>query len=399
MGLGIVVGLRRGALLIATLALGLVLAAPAAAATLAGALGAQMKKSSRASGAFVVDAATGKTLYALRQGDRRMPASVEKLWTTSTALTRLGPNFRLKTRVLARADLGVDGVLQGDLFLKGGGDPTLGDYGIRVLADDLYGEGLRKISGSVVGDESYLDARRGVPSSDYGWSPDVEPLSALTYLRNVSHGYVLNPPLNAAQGFAQALKAKGITIAKSARAARTPSGARQLAALNSIPLKTLVQRTNTPSDNFYAETLVKDLGRRLGGVGSTTAGARVVHAQALEFGAKPTMVDGSGLSRRDRSSPRQIVTLLRAMRTNGAFRSSLAIAGRTGTLADRMRGTAAQSSCRAKTGTLHDVSALAGYCFTRSGRTLAFAILMNRVYPTSARNLQDAMAVAMVTKG
>jgi D-alanyl-D-alanine carboxypeptidase/D-alanyl-D-alanine-endopeptidase (penicillin-binding protein 4) len=268
-----------------------------------------------------------------------------------------------------------------------------------VLAGNLYGEGLRKVSGAVVGDESYLDSRRGVPSSYYRWSPDVEPLSGLTYKRNVFHGYVSNPPLNAAQGLARALEARGVKITRAPKAMTTPKGSRQLAVLNSIPLKTLVLRTNTPSDNFYAETLVKDLGRQLGTSGSTAAGARIVRAQAAKLGVGPTMVDGSGLSRRDRSSPRQVVTLLRAMRGNAAFRSSLAIAGKTGTLADRMRGTAAQSSCRAKTGTLNDVSALAGYCFTKSGRTLAFAIMMNGVYPDSARRLQNAMAVAMVKQG
>jgi D-alanyl-D-alanine carboxypeptidase/D-alanyl-D-alanine-endopeptidase (penicillin-binding protein 4) len=78
-----------------------------------------------------------------------------------------------------------------------------------------------------------------------------------------------------------------------------------------------------------------------------------------------------------------------------ALDSSLPVAGRNGTLYNRMRGTAAQDRCHAKTGTLHDVSALAGFCNTTGGERVAFAFLMNRVYPSSARALQDKMTVAL----
>ena len=78
-----------------------------------------------------------------------------------------------------------------------------------------------------------------------------------------------------------------------------------------------------------------------------------------------------------------------------AFRDSLPVAGRDGTLYDRMRRGPARGRCRAKTGTLSDVSALSGYCESRSGDTYAFSILMNGVYPTSARRLQDRMVQAI----
>ena len=69
--------------------------------------------------------------------------------------------------------------------------------------------------------------------------------------------------------------------------------------------------------------------------------------------------------------------------------------GRNGTVYNRMRGTAAQDRCHAKTGTLRDVSALAGFCTTTGGERVAFAFLMNRVYPSAARVLQDRMTVAL----
>jgi D-alanyl-D-alanine carboxypeptidase/D-alanyl-D-alanine-endopeptidase (penicillin-binding protein 4) len=157
----------------------------------------------------------------------------------------------------------------------------------------------------------------------------------------------------------------------------------------------LVRLMNPPSDNFIAETFVKVLGAQFGDSGSTPAGTAIVRDALAELEIEPRVVDGSGLSRSDRTSPREVVTMLRAMDGEAAFTGSLAVAGRTGTLSTRMRGTRAQDRCRAKTGTLRDVSALAGYCTTRRGGAVAFAFLMNYVSPYSARILQDRMANAL----
>jgi D-alanyl-D-alanine carboxypeptidase/D-alanyl-D-alanine-endopeptidase (penicillin-binding protein 4) len=152
---------------------------------------------------------------------------------------------------------------------------------------------------------------------------------------------------------------------------------------------------NPPSDNFMAETLVKVLGAQFGALGSTAEGAAVVRDELAEIDVLPQIVDGSGLSRGDRTTPRDVVELLQAMYADAAFTGSLAVAGRSGTLTTRMRGSAAQDRCRAKTGTLRDVSALAGYCTTLSGGNVAFAFLMNYVNPYGARRLQDRMTAAL----
>jgi D-alanyl-D-alanine carboxypeptidase/D-alanyl-D-alanine-endopeptidase (penicillin-binding protein 4) len=110
---------------------------------------------------------------------------------------------------------------------------------------------------------------------------------------------------------------------------------------------------------------------------------------------RPTLVDGSGLSRSNRASPRQVITLLREMAGDEHFLGSLAVAGRTGTLDDRMRKSAARGRCFAKTGTIIGVSNLAGYCVSRSGARTAFAFLMNNVNIYGARRLQDRMAAAL----
>jgi D-alanyl-D-alanine carboxypeptidase/D-alanyl-D-alanine-endopeptidase (penicillin-binding protein 4) len=113
-------------------------------------------------------------------------------------------------------------------------------------------------------------------------------------------------------------------------------------------------------------------------------------------------VDGSGLARGNRASPFRIVRLLTAMSTRDefiSFRDSLPIAGRDGTLYDRMRRGPARGRCQAKTGTLSNVSSLSGYCDARSGDTYVFSILMNGVYPLGARRLQDRMLQAIAKYG
>ena len=157
---------------------------------------------------------------------------------------------------------------------------------------------------------------------------------------------------------------------------------------------------NQPSDNYIAEMLIKGLGaavRRRGLDRGRRHGDRARRSRA--FGITPDDRSTAPASRRaNRTTPREVVELLKSMdesEAGAAFDESLAVIGRNGTLYNRMRGTAAQDRCHAKTGTLHDVSALAGFCNTTGGERVAFAFLMNRVYPGSARALQDRMTVAL----
>jgi D-alanyl-D-alanine carboxypeptidase/D-alanyl-D-alanine-endopeptidase (penicillin-binding protein 4) len=174
-----------------------------------------------------------------------------------------------------------------------------------------------------------------------------------------------------------------------------------LASVDSPPMETLVRLMNKPSDNFFAEMLLKDLAMQAKGVGTTGAGARVAAGFARRLGARARIVDGSGLSRGNRASPYRVVRLLTAMYNRDeseAFFDSLSIAGRDGTLKDRMRRGRARGRCHGKTGTLSNVSALSGYCEARSGDTYAYSILMNGVYPTGARRLQDRMLQAIAAE-
>jgi D-alanyl-D-alanine carboxypeptidase/D-alanyl-D-alanine-endopeptidase (penicillin-binding protein 4) len=385
--------------------LALLLAPAADAAGLAGtkrALARQMARAGASSGAYVVDVDSGRVLYSKRANVARMPASVQKLYTSSTALLLYGADGRLTTEVFAGSLPDATGTMVGDLVLRGGGDPTFGSAATDALAAQLAAGGLVRVVGRVIGDESEFDAFRGVPSSRYAPTSDVGPLSALAF----NHGrtgkrrpyWQRTPAWFAADQFTKALRRAGVKVTRKPRAGLLPAGMTPLATWTSPPMATIVRWMNQPSDNFIAETLLKGLGAKFGEVGSTAAGSAVVSSTVRRFGVAPAVVDGSGLSRYDRTTPRQVVRLLAGMDASEVaeeFDASLAVVGRNGTLYRRMRGTPAQDRCHAKTGTLHDVSTLAGFCTTVGGQRLAFAFLMNRVWPLSAHALQDRMTVAL----
>jgi serine-type D-Ala-D-Ala carboxypeptidase/endopeptidase (penicillin-binding protein 4) len=386
------------------------LACPVAAAgaandqRLAGVIAAQMRSAGGASGAWVADAETGKHVYGLASDVRRAPASVQKLLTTTTTLERFGEDERLKTVVRSAAPVGENGVVAGNVYLQGFGDPSFGAAAMAVLASRVKAAGIERIDGRVVGDDTYFDARRGLPWTDFRISIDVGPLSALSFnegtLRGFGGGFQPNPPLFVAQRLKAWLSARGVAVKRAARAGNTPPAADLVASVRSPTIRKLARRTNQPSDNYYAETLLKGLGARFGGSGSTTAGAGVVRHFTETLGVSSQIADGSGLSRANAISPAAVGRLLLAARERPWFRSferSLPLAAHTGTLRKRMRRTAAAGRCRAKTGTLRGVSAIAGYCRSRAGRTFAFALLMNAVNIYRARAAQDRIAAALAS--
>ena len=366
------------------------------------ALDRQMRHAGTGSGAYVVDLDSGRELYNRGADIARIPASVNKLYTTATALTRFGPDGQLVTEVLGGAQPDELGVLAGNLYLRGGGDPTFGRRQARRLARVLTGSGLTEVTGRVIGDESRFDPLRGGPASGFATSVWVGPLSALTFNRGLTverrPSFQRRPALYAAQQFERALKRAGVDLGRRARAGVAPVDAVLLGEWASPPMASRIARTNRPSDTFMAETLAKALGAEFAANGSTAAGTGVIRAFASRFGARPRIVDGSGLSRRNATTPRDVVELLAGIDDSevaAEFHRSLAVAGVSGTLDERMRHSAARGRCRAKTGTLIGVSALAGYCDARAGARLGFAFLMNGVTVLGAHPLQDRMTAAL----
>jgi D-alanyl-D-alanine carboxypeptidase/D-alanyl-D-alanine-endopeptidase (penicillin-binding protein 4) len=365
-------------------------------------------------GLAVRNIVTGKLICSLNPKKKRSLASNMKIFTTVTALGRLGPSFRMQTRVFVSGRVNDRGVLKGDLYLRGGGDPSLGTTSflrafsggagsqINRLARMVRKAGIKRVTGRVYGDATVFDRLRGVADSGYSTSPWIGPLSGLSInagYRNESFAsFSSNPARLAAKTLALRLRANGVRIRTAVALRKVPgSSNRPVARLRSPRMAWMAGVTNLNSNNFFAEMLLKYLGAAFRGQGTTAAGASVAQRYAnRSFGARVHPVDGSGLTISNRSSAFDLVKLLSQARTRSfgkAFYESLPVAGRSGTLADRMRGSAAEGRCRAKTGTLTGVSALSGYCFSRSGRRYAFSILMNGVYSTdSARAAQDRIA-------
>jgi serine-type D-Ala-D-Ala carboxypeptidase/endopeptidase (penicillin-binding protein 4) len=378
----------------------LVLAAAGWAATpqqrLGKALSAGIASAGPSSGAYVVDLTTDQPLYSYKITTGRLPASVEKLYTTSTALLRFGPSATLTTSIYGSGSVDSAGVFHGTLYLRGGGDPTFGSasfdhtlYGtgasVQRLAASLRAAGITGVQGQIVGDGSYFDGRRGTPATGFAASIEVEGLLAgLSFNRGWASSdgsvYQSRPTLFAAQQLASALPAAHVAVqpGTTVTTGRTPSSAQLRAAVHSPPIATLLELTNTPSDNYFAETLLKDIGARFGGAGTTAAGAAVVRSEvASQFGVQPHLNDGSGLSYYDSTSPLQVVKLLTNMASDTPFTNSLAVVGQSGTLQTIDQGTRAQGRCRGKTGTLAAVANVVGYCQAADGHTLAFAFLVN----------------------
>lgn len=384
----------------------LLLAAPAYAVDARGLSTKLSRESGRLganAGAYVVDLGSGRTLYSRNPDKRLVPASNQKLFTTAATLLTFGGTSRRETQVIAGlidADEPEEVATVGELYLVGSGDPSFGTRDLSRLASQLRKAGVRRVVGSVVGDESLFDGLRG--SVDSGFRPDFNLAGQLGSLV-VSHGATdgVSPGRLAAAKLQSILARRGVRFGRSARTGQAPAAAQDVLATDRSPLiSSLVRATNQPSDNFYAEMLMKLVGsEESDGPATTSAGAAAVRRQMVELGLSPTIADGSGLSRRNQTTARQVVTLLRAMQDGGEatpWLASLTVAGRNGTLRRRMRGSAAQDRCRGKTGTLRGVSALSGYCTTTGGRTVAFSFIENGV-GFGAKAVEDRMVAAVAT--
>lgn len=335
------------------------------------------------------------------------PASVQKLTTAAAALDLLGPDFRFRTRAVTAVAPTPGGTVTGDLTLVGSGDPQLltGSYrayrkvaddrvvtSLDALADQVVASGMTRVTGRVVGDESRYDDVRTVPSwpARYVSQEQAGPLSAL----DVDNGYVITaegdtttrrraerPAANAAAAFTALLRIKGVRVDGDADQGTAPATAVEVASITSDPLSEIVADMLAYSDNHSAEMLAKELGVSQGSGGSTAAGVAAITQWRIDHQlAAPgvTTVDGSGLDPTDAETCANIVALLDgAGGRSGLIAAGLPIAGTTGTLKFRFRDTAATGRLRAKTGTLANVTSLAGFVDLPGGGTATFAYVAN----------------------
>ncbi len=354
-------------------------------------------------GALAVDLATGLPVYSHNLRLPLIPASNEKLAVTYAALLAFGPAYRFETEVIGEGEQ--EGALwRGDLVLKGYGDPTLSTLRLHALAAQVRAYGITRVSGRLVGDESFFDSKRTAS----GWRRsffinESAPLSALTADRGRYRGRTSrNPAQAAAELFREALLAAGVSITGRTVMGKGADDALPLASTSSLPLLHVLRFMNRESDNFTAEVLLKQLGTQLTDQGTTFAGSAVVRQilaeQEIPLGGV-RIVDGSGLSRLNRLTPATLVAMLQKGYADPLLRevllSALPVAGRTGTLRRRMRGSPAAGRVMAKTGTTREASALSGYV----KRRYVFAILQNGspISAYSARRAQDRFAAVLAT--
>ena len=365
----------------------------------------------------------GRTIYARNPTVPLIPASTMKIATAAASVKRLGADFHYTTEVRAAA-APTEGTVAGDLWMVGAGDPLLAtaDFAsvagyqerprlatpLETLADRVVAAGVRRVEGRVVGDESRYDAQRYVPSWNPGYAtePEVGPQSALT----VNGGFAQwrpeavpapSPAVNAAAVLTGLLRSRGVAVGGDGTEGRAPPGDTAVATIDSPPLSDMVAVLLQESDNLTAELLVKELGVRFGGEGSTRAGLEVLRATLDGLGLPEeamSSADGSGLDRSDRLTCELLQGTLAADGEQGVVSRGLPVAGRNGTLARRFAGSPADGKVRAKTGSLRGVTGLSGWTTTLDGRSLQFSLLANELPSERAgTSLQDRVVSALAT--
>jgi D-alanyl-D-alanine carboxypeptidase/D-alanyl-D-alanine-endopeptidase (penicillin-binding protein 4) len=384
----------------------------------------------------VSDTRNGHMAYALSADAAVPPASTAKLVTAAAALTALGPDAVFRTRTML-------GPLSGTtrtVTLVGGGDPTLASpravlpsYPEVAHLTDLVKATAAQLTARKVHTVHVVidDTLFAGPTTAPGWKPnyvsdgDVSPVTALSVdagrLRPDNNSKTpddraSDPSMMAGRQFASLLSRAHVHVVGAVSRTRMPTGSVQVASVSSPPLSALVTRMLQRSDNDVAESLLRHIAIARHQAGSFAGGAIAVHQwlTTLHVDVRAAqLVDGSGLSLRDRLSPRILTTVLyRVAKPGSTLRpivAALPVAGFSGTLGNRYRlephdivPTVGAGVVRAKTGTLTGVSALAGLVEDSDGRLLAFAFVADAVPLgglTAAEKALDQVATRLATCG
>ncbi|WP_156746842.1 D-alanyl-D-alanine carboxypeptidase/D-alanyl-D-alanine-endopeptidase [Mycobacterium sp. E2733] len=363
-------------------------------------------------GARVTDALTGKELWQVADDMPLVPASTNKVLTAAAALLTLDHQARISTRVVAGSQNA-----QGPVVLVGAGDPVLSAAppgvdtwyrGSARLADLV--EQIRRSGVTPTAVQVDTSAFSG-PTMAQGWDPadvdngDIAPIESVMIDAGRIQPSTVNsrrsrtPALDAGRELAKALglDPAAVTIATA------PSGARQLAVVQSAPLVQRLSEMMDHSDNVMAECIAREvaaaINRPRSFAGAADAVTNRLSTAHVDTGGV-TLMDSSGLSVDDRLTAKTLDGVLQAAAgpdqpTLRALLDLLPIAAGSGTLADRFTDAASNQGpagwLRAKTGSLTEINALAGVVTDRSGRVLTFAFISNAAGP-NGRNAVDALA-------
>jgi serine-type D-Ala-D-Ala carboxypeptidase/endopeptidase (penicillin-binding protein 4) len=334
-----------------------------------------------------------------------IPASNQKLITAAVALEVLGADYRYVTRVTGPPAVG--GVIEGDVYLIGGGDPllTASDFpldrdaepafnvtSLDALADAFVAAGITRINGSLIGDGTRYDDEFFVE----GWGDDIKIVEAGPYdallvndSRTVGRTAVQPDPNEAAaRELVRLLQARGIRVAGTWATGVADPAAAEIASVQSAPLTAVVAEMLTNSDDNTAEMMLKEIGFATAGQGTRAAGLNAVDQRLRTWGVPMDGVrpiDGSGLSIEDRVTCAAMLAVLQHA-AGGPVAAGLPVAGRTGTLVGEFVGTSVEGRLMAKTGTLGNppenedppaVKALAGYLPATNGDSVEFVLILN----------------------
>ena len=396
------------------------------------------------------------------------PASTMKLVTTYAALEMLGPTHQWKTEFYTDGTLN-NGILQGNLYLKGGGDPKLNMEKLWLLMRDLRANGVQQVTGDLVLDRNFFNQPQLPVFNDDGNDKNkpflVKPdsllvnLKALRFVARNDGGKVLisvEPPIasikidnqvkavNAKQctgdvrynpvpqadgsvlvtvsgqladgcnsqtylslldhatytaGAVRAIwKELGGSIQGQDRQASVPKNSKLLARAFSPDLAEIIRDINKYSNNTMAQQLFLSLGaqfRNDADGDDAKAAQRVVRQWLAKKGITAphlVMENGSGLSRAERVSAREMAQMLQAAWQSpyaAEFISSMPIAGKDGTMRKRLKTTAMNGQAHIKTGTLNTVRAISGFSRDSNGNTWAVVAILNDPRPWGASAILD----------
>lgn len=369
---------------------------------------------------LIVNPLSKDTLYSFNPVIPLIPASNNKLFTTAVALDLLKPDFKVCTKLLTDDHNLNDGVINGNLYLKGYGNPTFSEKDLDNFVDALKKLRIRKITGAIIGDESYFDneyTREGSIEEESA-SVKLPPISAIIYNHNTTTTqkkvsrrryktfttFVKDPPLFAANQLRKKILTSGISVEGDYLNGVAPLNSKEITSVH-IKLLDLISRVNKRSDNYYAECLFKIVGAEASG----TQGSAITASQAILTYLKERdiytdglrIVDGSGISRFNQTTVATLSELLETiyldLKLFEMYNSSLSVAGFDGTLGGRMRGTSAEYNFKGKTGTLNGVSSLSGFLKLRNGDDIIVSILIefNEKHHSYFRDMQDRIVSAL----
>jgi D-alanyl-D-alanine carboxypeptidase/D-alanyl-D-alanine-endopeptidase (penicillin-binding protein 4) len=417
------------------------------------------------------------------------PASTAKLFSTAAALEILGPDYRPKTRIYQEGYV-KDSILRGNIWIRGGGDITLGsrffnesgheaDF-LKRWADSLKKRGIKSIEGHIIADGSAF-GYAGIPD---GWSwadmgnyygagpsgisvfdncirysfktgstsgsptklnscfPDVPELTFHNYIRSenvnddnsyiyggpfsfdrfgtgslplnrsnfIVRGSLPDPEYQLAYDFEKVLEKNGISVSQGAQSVRRNSiktaeayqlGFELLFTQHGEKLSDIIRLTNMRSINLFAEGLVCLVGYEKNGNGSTESGLKEIEKYwSNHFGMKGLFLkDGSGLSRSNGISAFHFCELLKVTNSSkfkAIFEASLPVAGKSGTLFNLCRDQVGEGRVIAKSGTMSKIKSYSGYINTKSGKRLAFAIILTNYSGTNSNAVAKIEALLNV---